>query len=324
MPMVATRSGHVLGGLALALVLATTPAPAQSGQDTLRIAVPQRGAWDTGVAEVGQRGGIFKKHGLTLELLYTQGGPESIQAVISGSMDMAVGVGISAAFATFSKGAPIRIIGSEMIGSPDLYWYVKPDSAIRSVADFTGKTVGYSQNGTSSHAALLELLQQANVQAKPTAVGGMSATLPQLMSGQIDVGWAAAPFGLDLVAEGKIRIVARGTEVAALQGRTVRVNVAGLPTIAKADTMRRFMGAYLETVAWMYSDPAALKHYAEFSGLPDAIVRQVRDFIPKETMAPGKIVGFDQSEADAVKLKFIPAPFTGADAKELVQIPSPQ
>ena len=90
--------------------------------------MPQRGAWDTGVAEVGQRGGIFKKHGLVLELLYTQGGPESIQAVISGSMDMAVGVGISAALATFSKGAPIRIIGSEMIGSPDLYWYVKPNS----------------------------------------------------------------------------------------------------------------------------------------------------------------------------------------------------
>ncbi|MGZ5830021.1 MAG: ABC transporter substrate-binding protein, partial [Xanthobacteraceae bacterium] len=148
---------------------------AQNATDTLRIAVPQRGAWDTGVAEVGQRGGIFKKHGLVLELLYTQGGPESIQAVISGSMDMAVGVGISAAFATFSKGAPIRIVGSEMIGSPDLYWYVKPDSPIRSVADFTDKTVGYSQNGTSSHAGLLELLQQANVKAKPTAVGGMSA-----------------------------------------------------------------------------------------------------------------------------------------------------
>ena len=74
--------------------------------------------------------------------------------------------------------------------------------------------------------------------------------------------------------------------------------------------MRRFMRAYLETVAWMYADPAALKHYAEYSGLPDTIVRQVRDFIPKETMAPGQIVGFDQAMADAVRLKFIPAPLT--------------
>src|SRR5262249_34539926 len=135
-------------GALTVFALAGAPTPL-AAQDTLRIAVPQRGAWDTGVVEVGQRGGIFKKHGLVLELLYTQGGPESVQAVVAGSMDMAVGVGISAALATYSKGAPIRIVGSEMIGSPDLYWYVKPDSPITKVEDFAGKTVGFSQNGTS-------------------------------------------------------------------------------------------------------------------------------------------------------------------------------
>jgi NitT/TauT family transport system substrate-binding protein len=317
------RSYSALGGIFLAITcFAAGPSAAQK-LDTLKIAVPQRGAWDTGVSEVGQRGGIFKKHGLTLELLYTQGGPESIQAVISGSMDMAVGVGISAALATFSKGAPIRIIGSEMIGSPDLYWYVKPDSPIHNVSDFAGKTVGYSQNGTSSHAALLELLQQAKVDARPTAVGGMSATLPQLMSGQIDVGWAAAPFGLDLVSGGKIRIVARGSDIAALRGRTVRVNVASLSTIAKPDILRRYQSAYRETVAWMYSDPAALKYYGEFSGLPDAIVKQVRDFIPQETIAPDKVVGLEQSVADSVRLKFIAAPLTDAQTKDLIRIPPP-
>ncbi|MDQ6619831.1 MAG: ABC transporter substrate-binding protein, partial [Pseudomonadota bacterium] len=53
-------------------------------QETLKLAVGQRGNWDTSVGEVGQRLGIFKKHGLTLELLYTQGGGETQQAVISG------------------------------------------------------------------------------------------------------------------------------------------------------------------------------------------------------------------------------------------------
>ncbi|HVG51572.1 MAG TPA: ABC transporter substrate-binding protein [Xanthobacteraceae bacterium] len=321
--MSVTRYG-IRGCFAAALFAMCAAAQPAVGQDTLKIAVPQRGAWDTGVAEVGLRGGIFKKHGLNLELLYTQGGPESIQAVISGSMDMAVGVGISAALATYSKGAPIRIIASEMIGSPDLYWYVKPESPIRKVEDFADKTVGYSQNGTSSHAGLLELLQQNNVKAKPTAVGGMSATLPQLMSGQIDVGWAAAPFGLDLVADGKIRIVGRGSDIAALRGRTARVNVAGLPMVAKTDVMRRFMRGYLETIEYMYNDPSALKHYAEYSGLPDPIVLQVRAFIPKETMAPGAVAGFDQAVADAVRLKFLSAPLTAAQAAELIQIPTVQ
>ena len=89
-------------------------------QETLKVAIPQRGAWDAGVAELGQRGGLFKKHGLNLEILYVQAGPESIQAVIGGSMDIATAAGVSAAVGTFAKGAPIRIIGSEMIGAPDL------------------------------------------------------------------------------------------------------------------------------------------------------------------------------------------------------------
>jgi NitT/TauT family transport system substrate-binding protein len=308
---------------ALAVLSVIVFSESTGAQETLKIAVPQRGAWDTAVPEIGQRSGIFKKHGLTLDLLYTQGGPESIQAVISGSMDMAVGVGVSAALGTFAKGAPIRIVGSEMIGSPDLYWYVKPESPIRAVQDFEGKTVGYSQTGTSSHAALLELLQQTGVKAIPTAVGGMSATLPQAMSGQIDVGWAAAPFGLDFVADGKIRIVARGTDVTVLKGRTVRVNVAGLPTLGRSEVMQRMMRAYLETVDYMYGDPEALKHFAAYSGLPDPIVQRVRDFIPKETMAPGRIVGMDQLIADAVRLKFIPAPLTPDQVKELVRISIP-
>jgi NitT/TauT family transport system substrate-binding protein len=36
--------------------------------------------------ELGERGNIFKKHGLDLEILYTQAGPESIQALIAGSL----------------------------------------------------------------------------------------------------------------------------------------------------------------------------------------------------------------------------------------------
>src|SRR5262249_5143562 len=70
-------------------------------QEVLKVAVAQRGQWDTAVAELGQRAGIYRKRGLTLELLYTQGGPEAYQAVISGSMDVACGGGIEAAIGAF-------------------------------------------------------------------------------------------------------------------------------------------------------------------------------------------------------------------------------
>jgi len=79
--------------------------------------------------------GIFKKHGLVLEIVYTSGAGETQQAVISGSMDIACGGGIESAIGGFSKGAPVRIIGSAMIGSPDTYWFVVANSPIKSLAD---------------------------------------------------------------------------------------------------------------------------------------------------------------------------------------------
>src|ERR1700722_12572012 len=117
-------------------------------EDTLKVAIPQKGAWDAGLVELGQRGGIFKKHGLVLDTLYTAAGPESIQALIGGSIDVAAASGVSAAIGTFGKGAPIRIISSEMPGAPDLYWYVPADSPIKTVQDFNGKSIAFSAVGS--------------------------------------------------------------------------------------------------------------------------------------------------------------------------------
>src|SRR6476469_3972788 len=183
---------RLLATLAALAIVAMAPRGAYS-QETLKVAIPQRGAWDAGVAELGQRGGIFKKHGLNLEILYVQAGTESIQAVIGGSMDIATAAGVSAAVGTFSKGAPIRIIGSEMIGAPDLYWYVPANSPIQKIEDFNGKTVAYSLTGSSSHAALLALIAQYKLTAKPTSTGNIASTITQTMTGQVDVGFGAAP-----------------------------------------------------------------------------------------------------------------------------------
>ena len=98
--------------LACAWVAAAAMTGSVSAQETLKLAVGQRGLWDTSISEVGQRGGIFKKHGLTLELLYTQGGGETQQAVIAGAVEIGVGVGIMGVLSAYSKGAPVRIIGA--------------------------------------------------------------------------------------------------------------------------------------------------------------------------------------------------------------------
>ena len=61
------------------------------------------------MSEVGQRAGIFKKHGLELEIVYTQGAGETQQAAISGSVDIGVAAGIMGVLGAYSKGAPVRV-----------------------------------------------------------------------------------------------------------------------------------------------------------------------------------------------------------------------
>jgi NitT/TauT family transport system substrate-binding protein len=294
---------------------------AASAEDTLKIAEPQKGAWDAGVAEIGQRGGIFKKHGLNLDILYTAAGPESIQAMIAGSIDISVASGISAALGTFAKGAPIRILSSEMTGAPDLYWFVPADSPIHTIQDMNGKTVAFSAIGSSSHGSLLALIAQYHLTAKPTATGNIASTITQTMTKQVDVGFGAAPFGLDLVESGKARIIATGNDVEALKTRAVRVNLTGADTLKnRHDVLVRFMEGYKETVDWMYSSPEALKVYGEYSGLPDNIVQRVLKLIPKEALQTDEVKGLDSVMADAVAQKFLSAPLTPDQIKELIQI----
>jgi NitT/TauT family transport system substrate-binding protein len=314
---------RMLPALAVAALAAAAMSVPASAQEKLRVSVPQRGLWDTGVTELGQRAGIFKKHGLDLEILFTSGGGESQQAVIGGSMDVAVGVGVSGAIGAYSKGAPLRLIGSEMIGAPDLYWYVVPASPIRTVADIGGKSAGFSVTGSSSHAGLLEFARQNHLDIRAVSTGGMPGTFTQVMTGQIDIGWAAVPFGIDALESGKIRLVARGYDVEALKGRTTRVNVTHLDMLGKRkDTLERFMQAYRETVAWMYSDdPAVLRLYGEYSGFSEPVVKRVREFIPKETMLPDHVMGMAEIIADATKQKFILQPLSKQQIEDFVRIP---
>jgi len=306
---------------ALALGLAALGAQAQ---DSLKLAVGQRGNWDTSVAEIGQRGGIFKKHGLTLEILYTQGGGETQQAVISGSVDVGVAAGIMGVLSAYSKNAPVRVIGAETTGAQDLFWYVKADSPIKTLKDTDGKTIAYSTNGSSTHGIVNAFMKQFDLKARPTATGGPAPTLTQVMSGQIDVGWSAPPFGLDQLDQKQIRIVASGNDATVFKGQTVRLLITNTQTLqTRKPVLDRFMKAYRETIDWMYSDdPAMFKTYADFVGITVEKAKRTRDgFFPKPAIDPDKVVGLDTIVQDAVALKYTTAPLTQAQLTELIQIP---
>jgi len=308
---------------ALVALCAMLAVPAAFAQDTLKLAVGQRGNWDKSVAEVGQRLGVFKKHGLNLEILYTQGGGETQQAVISGSVDVGVAAGVMGVLGAYSKGAPVRVIGAETTGAKDLYWYAKADSPIKSLKDTDGKTIAYSTNGSSTHGIVTAFVKQYNLKAKPVATGGPAPTLTQVMSGQIDIGWSAPPFGLDQLDQNQIRIVATGNDAAAFNGQTVRLLITNVQTLQnRKPVLDRFMRAYRETIDRMYSDPVALKTYADFVGITEAKAKRTRDdFFPREAIDPDKVVGLDTIVQDAVALKYTPSALTQQQLGDLIQIP---
>ena len=99
----------------LAGVISTFAASTQSfALDLVRVAIPQRGSWETSPADIGQAAGIFAKRGIKVETLYTSGGGETLQALIAGSVDVAIATGTSGVFGAFSKGAPIRPIAASI------------------------------------------------------------------------------------------------------------------------------------------------------------------------------------------------------------------
>ncbi|MGH6861275.1 MAG: ABC transporter substrate-binding protein, partial [Phyllobacterium sp.] len=77
-----TRLKQALFAIMSQLLTVPVAAGLVQAQD-LKLAVGQRGAWDTSIAEMGVRSGIFKKHGLEVQILYTRGGAEPQQAVMS-------------------------------------------------------------------------------------------------------------------------------------------------------------------------------------------------------------------------------------------------
>ena len=307
----------------LALLGALLVAPAARAEDTLKLAIGQRGNWENAVSELGQDAGFFKKHGLVLTLLYTEGGGQTQQAVISGSVDIGIGVGTYGVLGAYSKGAPLRVIGNSMDGAHDLYWYVRADSPVHSPADAAGKTIGYSTTGSSTDLVVRGLMRVFKVDMKPVATGSPPSTFTQVMSGQVDIGWASPPFGVEAAQAGRTRIVARGSDVPEFATQSVRVMIVNAGSLAnKADAIARYMQAYRETVEWMYSNPAALEAYGKWAGVSPALAQQVRDeFYPRQNLDPSRILGLDALATDALALKFLTAPLRPEQLTALVQEP---
>ena len=312
----------------LMTVLAVLIAATSTGfaQDKLKVAISQRGFWDSSWVEFGQAAGFFKEAGLEIEPFYTDGGAQTLTATLSGSVDIGLSngfLGVIGAYVKNGDALPVRVISAQMTGAHELFWFVKADSPIKSFKDVgDGKTVAFSSPGSSSNLILLTLLRQAGSKAKPLAVGGAPASFTQTMTGQVDVGWSVVPLGLQDAAAGKIRIVGRAREATELQNQTIRVNLANLESLkTKRAAIIKFMQAYEKAINWGYSNPQAFEIFARNMKVPVEVAKQgVDEFYPKAAMQIGEIRDVERSLKDALDYKFIPAAKTPKDIEGLFDI----
>lgn len=305
--------------------LSAFAAPALRAEDTLKVAVGQLTTWENQMTLIGQDAGIFKKHGLIIENFGTNGAGETLQAVISGSADIGIGMGTPGAMRAFARGAPVRVLAPAFTGSGDLYWYVRTESPIKSLKDTTAShTIAYSTSGSSTNSLVIGFTNELGSKAKPTATGGPPATLTMVMSGQIDIGWASPPFGLKEIEAGKIRIIARGNDVPSTRNQTVRVQIVNADVLKKRkDVLERFMKAYREAVEWMYSDPQAIKVYAAKMQVPETLILQaLPQSHPRSSMQMERIADVDSVMNDAVTNKFLEKPLSKDQLAEFFPLPN--
>ena len=305
------------------VLLAVIP-KALAVEDTVVVATAQHGVWESAAAELGWQAGIFKKHGLLLKFLFTRDSIETEERVISGSADVGLAVNAMHVMRSYAYGAPLRIIGAQRAGSTN-YWYVPKSSPIKSIEDMDGKTVAYESNGSSSHYDAIDFMRKYGLKAKLILTGGANSTFAHVKAGIVDIGWGAPPFGVDKIALGDIRVIARANDVPSIRNKTTSVMITNAETLQKRKrVLARFLLAYRESVEWIYSDPAALPRYAELADVSERVARELRDeFFPKEMLLPSRIIGLNAIVKDAIILRYLQKVLSRGQIRNLIPIAAP-
>ena len=265
-------------------------------------------------------GGIFKKYGLDVSVIHGSGGAASLQAVITGSQDIVWGNGVLGVLSAYAKGAPVRILGSNIRGVPDLYWYVKSDSPIKSFKDLKADhEFAYSRPGSTTNLAALYIKKALDVPAKLTSVGGPSGSRTQLMSGQVATGWSVYPLNKGLIREKKIRVIGTGNEAAGLVGVTIRVIAANVNWLDKnREVAKRFMVAMQEGMQRSYTSDDQLRSYAKRWKLNYDDIKTAGEDTPLEVATIMPVAKLDVINQIALEDKKIKKLLTAEQLHELV------
>lgn len=213
---------------------------------------------------VTEAAGLFKKHGLDVDLVFIEGGSRSVTALVSGQTPI-IGGDPSAMALVGSRGSDVVMIAS-MTNTLPYFMAARPE--IKTKEDLKGKRVAVSRFGSASDFVTRMALEGLGlVPDKDVAIvqiGAVPTRFAALESGTIHATVLTPPANL----------------LAKRKGFTILVNVAALglkiPNSAigttrsylssHRDVVRRFLMAYLEGIKVLRTDASfSMKTLAKYS-----------------------------------------------------------
>ena len=257
---------------AAALLGATTASPAA---DHLNVGIPAP-AYDFALLSVGIDADIFTANGLDITPIQLAGSAKLHQALIAGSIDIAMGAGTDLVF--IAKGAPEKAI-ADMAGPPNnMALIVSSKGPITTVADLKGKKIGVSTVGSLTY----WLAQQLSIQQgwgpdglEIVPVGGMQGEAAGLIDGNLQGGVGSLEGGLEMADKGEGRILVMfGDFVHPFLAHAIFATNAAIAQ--HPDQLRRFLKGWFETIQFSKTHKAeAIRYSQRVTHLSDANAEEV-------------------------------------------------
>lgn len=146
-----------------------------------------------------------------IEWVQFQGTAPMVQAMVAGALDCSTQGVLSLAQGADKAGLQAYIIAQhvgEKPGSFSVYWAVKDDSPIRTVADMKGKSVGTNVFGSGILGPMFLLLKKNGLDPEKDiklVETGFPGSEEAIRSGRVDVGVLNQPFAARAEAKGGLR-----------------------------------------------------------------------------------------------------------------------
>jgi ABC-type nitrate/sulfonate/bicarbonate transport system substrate-binding protein len=195
--------------------------------------------------------GLFKKHGLTVELIDMEGGTRGLQVLLSGQIQ-AMHVGLGPMIRANSQGADMRLIASFCNTIP---FTIFTPANVKTASDLKGGTVGISSFGSESDIAMDIALKRLGLTRRDvtvTQIGGGSVRLAALLSGRVKAVPLSDPISTKALELGLNPIVDLAAAKVPWVFEGVVVNRAYLES--HRDLFARFLRATIEGTHLAYAD----------------------------------------------------------------------